>query len=210
METEYKILKDFIISNYKKDINFENDFTLALSLGNILYQNIKIKKNIVIDYNSPLCVKKILEENIGQLCGGFQICYFYLLKSFNIKCNKVDMYTNKFFTDKEKSIIKKNYKKWPLCNNEYIKNQLEIQHSHAITEFFYKNKYIIFDPTFNCLYKYKNKYIDHNELREINNNVASDKITFEYFYNENKQLKHNITKEVIEVNFYKNIYIITK
>ena len=207
METEYKILKDFIISNYKKDINFENDFTLALSLGNILYQNIKIKKNIVIDYNSPLCVKKILEENIGQLCGGFQICYFYLLKSFNIKCHKIDMYTNKSFTYKEINIIKKNYKKWPFRNTYNIEPQLNMQHGHAITEFFYKNKYIIFDPTFNCLYKYNNKYIDHKELIEINN-TDSDKITFEYFYYENKQLKNKITEELIEINFYKNIYVI--
>ena len=88
MSKEYIILKQYILSNYKKYINFENDFTLAVSLGNILYQNIKLE-NTIINYNSPLCVKKILDENLGQICQGFQICYLYLLKSFNIKCRPV-------------------------------------------------------------------------------------------------------------------------
>ena len=51
MSKEYKILKEYIVSNYKKDINFENDFTLAVSLGNILYQNIKLEIT-TIDYNN--------------------------------------------------------------------------------------------------------------------------------------------------------------
>ena len=51
-----------------------------------------------------------------------------------------------------------------------------------LQNFFIRINILFFDPTFNCLYKYKNKYIDHNELREINNNnVASDKITLNIF-----------------------------
>ena len=209
MTKYFKILKEYILEKFKKDINFENDFTLAVSLGNILYQNIRFESDATKrrhDYNNPLCVKKIIEEKGGQICGGFSICYFFILKAFNIKCNKISIYTDKQISDKDKNIIRENYKKYyPSLTDEFIKYQLGIQHGHAITEFLYKDKYIIFDPTFNCLYKYKNKYIDHKELRDINNDKTSDKITFEYFYNENKQLKYKITEYPIEIKMYKNV-----
>ena len=209
MTKYFKILKEYILKKFKKDINFENDFTLAVSLGNILYQNIRFEYDATKrrhDYNNPLCVKKIIEEKLGQVCGGFQICYFFILKAFNIKCNKISIYTDKQISDKDKNIMREKMEKsWVFPLTLDIEYQLGIQHGHAITEFLYKDKYIIFDPTYNCLYKYKNKYIDHKELRDINNDKNSDKITCEYFYNENKQLKHKITDYPVEIKMYKNV-----
>ena len=199
MSKEYIILKQYILSNYKKYINFENDFTLAVSLGNILYQNIKLE-NTIINYNSPLCVKKILDENLGQICQGFQICYLYLLKSFNIKCRPVVVHrhTNSFSENEKEELLdiwnKKIDTLIPFCMNnekpeEFMVRQFIEDQNHCFVEMYINNKWIIFDPTFNCLYKYKKKYINCEELYSLIKN--NQNIEFDYIYETKKQRIEN-------------------
>jgi hypothetical protein len=196
-------LKKFILKEYSNKLNFKDEFYLAISLGYILVENTSIKAPEIKFISSPLDVIEILKNKYGCICGQYQLCFFYILKSFNIKSRTFGIYTiGPPHNDTDINIIKERYKKYhPHTPTEYINKNLKIKHGHALIEFFTNDRWYIFDPTYNCLYQYNNEYLDsENFIKHINNNKI---INFKWFY-ENENNKKIITYP-IPIEAYKTI-----
>jgi hypothetical protein len=201
--------KDYITKNYKKEINYKNDFELAISLVNILYQNIKREKQDY-DYSSPSCVEKILKEQGGQICQGFQLTADYLLKAFDIPCRMFSIWSKLPLPPEDRKKIINHHEKMALLEvdirkPDYVWNletNLNTLHGHALNEFYYDNKWHIIDPTFNCLYQFNDKYIDSPEFKKIVN--QGGKITYKYFYDLNESIV-DISEFPIPIEIYRNV-----
>ena len=180
------MLKKYILDNFAKEINFNNDILLIKSLGNILYKNIIFfnfnSKPTELDekyYLDPLCFKYSHENKYIHTCQGFQILFLHLLKAFSLKANPVSTHTDSIYFK--------------------INDNIKEYRTHCLIEF----NDIAYDPTFNTFFKIDDNYLSIFELYKIINNNKFNNILL----NKDCNFKQSILNYQVPYYLFKNFFI---
>ena len=159
-----------------------SDFKKAVNIVNYLYNNINIgKSKHKINYSTEECVDFVIDNEVPISCQGFHILCLYLFKKNKIDCRPVVIFgEDSILLD---AALWQKYTEWkkeppaPALQST-IKPKSINGFNHALVEFKYNNKWLLIDPTFNCLYKHNNKFISADEYQICSN--KNEKIDFHY------------------------------
>ena len=192
MSNNYLDIKKYFLKNFISEIDNTDIFTLVDSLGKILLNNLQLEPTTYsqkpFDFDIPSCVLKAFDNKnkYRYACQIMQILFLHILKSFNINCRPVVVFTN--YSDKQNSA------------------------GHALIEFI-DIKNAIYDPTFSCYYEGpNNNKLDSILLQDMLKNKNKIKVN-NNFTNKVKKTQTFITNQEYlkkyyeyDINNYEKVY----